>query len=110
MKSWRRLLYSAAAGILALAVIEVSPAAAGNIRQRRERQIERIESGVENDSLAWGEARKLRKEQRKIRRTASRMRADDGKLGPRERHRLHHMQDRASKHIYWAKHNDRLAK
>lgn len=75
------------------------------VRQARQRT--RIAAGVESGALRKGETRALRAEQRHIRHTKQRMRAGDGRLGPKERRRLDRMQDRASRHIRRAKHNGR---
>ncbi len=79
---------------------------AGRIHHRQYRQQKRIHQGFHSGELTWGEARSLEREQRHIQQ--SRRRAwSDGRLTPRERVRLEFQQDRASRHIYRAKHNDR---
>lgn len=72
---------------------------------RHARQAARIQAGVEKGSLVPREAHRLRHEQRNIQQSKRRMLASDGKIGPRERAKLHRMQDRASAHISRAKHN-----
>jgi hypothetical protein len=99
MKKRSRILHFLSASLLVLTMIDASPASAAEFRERRHRQQERIEQGMERGFLAPGEVRKLRREQKKIGHTAKRMRADDGKLDRRERKRLNRMQDRASRHI-----------
>ncbi len=107
MKNYNRPGCLILASLLVCAAIGAPSASAGKLTDRRERQLDRIDQGVQNGSLRRGEEHRLRHEQGKIRRTARRMRADDGKLGRRERSRLNRMQDRASRHIFRAKHNRR---
>lgn len=84
-----------------------SSASAGEPRARQVRQRARIQTAAVEGSLVRREARRLRHEQRIIQTTKRRMLADDGKLGPVEQARLQRMQDRASRHIFRAKHNAR---
>ncbi len=84
-----------------------SIASAGTPGNRQAHQRARIHDGVKNGDLLPREARRLAIEQRHIQKTKKRMRADDGKLDPAERARLDKMQDRASRHIFRAKHNGR---
>ncbi len=84
-----------------------SAASAGEATVRQARQRARIHNGVESGSLVPREARLLRHEQRHIRKSRRRMLGNDGKIGPAERARLHRKQDRASRHIFRAKHNGR---
>lgn len=109
MRIPNRFLISVTAGLLALAVIDVTPASAGKLRERRQTQLDRIEAGLSNRSLTTREAHRLRFQQKKLRRTAQRMRSDDGKLSQRERKKLNRMQNRASRQIIRAKHNRRTA-
>ncbi len=75
------------------------------IDQRQERQARRIEHGIDNGSLTHREAKKLRKQQRRIRKLERKMRAD-GHLEKRERRTLQSRLDQASDRIYRLKHND----
>ncbi|MBW2295599.1 MAG: hypothetical protein JRG94_25355 [Deltaproteobacteria bacterium] len=84
-----------------------SSASAGHPGARQLRQRARIQTGIENGSLVRPEARRLRHEQTHVRRARRRMLSDDGRLGSAERARLDRMQDRASRHIFRAKHNAR---
>ena len=79
---------------------------AGRIHHRQYRQQKRIHQGVHSGQLTWREARSLEREQRRIQRSRRRAWAD-GRLTPRERFRLEFQQDMASRHIYWARHNNR---
>ncbi len=102
-----RLLVLGVSTFFLASCIAASIASAGEPRTRQIRQRARIHTGVEKGALVPREARTLRHEQRHIANAKKRMRADDGKLGPAERARLHRMQDRASRHIFRAKHNGR---
>lgn len=77
------------------------------VHDRLQRQQQRIERGVENGALTRQEAKKLKKEQRKIRKLARNFRSD-GKLSRTEKAKLHKKLDRAGKRIWKLKHNDRV--
>jgi hypothetical protein len=87
-----------------LALIWCSAAWAGRSSIRNHRQKQRIRQGIRSNEIIRPEARRLKKEQRRINRAYHRATAD-GHLSWRERQRLNNMQDRASRHIYRAKHN-----
>jgi hypothetical protein len=87
-----------------LALIWCSAAWAGRSSIRNHRQKQRIRQGIRSNEIIRPEARKLKKEQRRINRAYHRATAD-GHLSWRERQRLNNMQNRASRHIYRAKHN-----
>ena len=91
----------------ALLLAGISAANAGEVDAREQRQHQRILAGIEDGSLAPGEARRLAREQLRIERTEQRFRRNDGHLGPVERARLNHRQNHASRHIRRARHNDR---
>jgi hypothetical protein len=76
---------------------------------RQELQRGRIQEGVKNESLTKRESRRLRLEQRHIRRVEKRM-AADGQITPEEKARLEKLQDRASKDIYKQKHDSQNQK
>lgn len=88
--------------ILALIWCSTAWADRSNIRDYRQRQ--RIRQGIRSGEIIRPEARRLKKEQRRINRAYHRATAD-GHLNWRERQRLNNMQNRASRHIYRAKHN-----
>jgi predicted transglutaminase-like cysteine proteinase len=100
----QRHLISAA--ILALAAFGASAqtSTAGAV-QRDVNQQTRIEQGLKDGSLTTGEAARLEKEQSRVDRLQSRDLAD-GKLTPAERTQLKAAQDKASRDIAAAKHND----
>ncbi|MCP4037232.1 MAG: hypothetical protein GY733_09875 [bacterium] len=104
----KRTLVVTIGTVFLLSGFAASVASAGQPVARQVRQSARIDQGVHNGTLRPREARHLATEQRKINKTRRRMIGDDGKLGPVERARLANMQDRASRHIFRAKHNARL--
>ncbi len=74
------------------------------INKRQVHQQERIKEGVKSGQLTHREARRLEAKQRKIQ--ADKMIAKaDGKVTPAERRHIKREQNRASRHIYRAKHN-----
>lgn len=102
----------AALGI-ALAVALVAPALADDtatpgVDRRQENQQDRIGQGVQSGALTPGEAVRLEKEQAAIDRAQGRAGAD-GVVTPKERARLHRMENRTSRDIYRKKHNRRTA-
>jgi hypothetical protein len=68
------------------------------VDKREQNQKERIKDGVQSGELTKVEAHKLREEQRGVKRTEARAKAD-GEVTPAERAKLDRKQDRASKHI-----------
>lgn len=76
---------------------------------RLDRQDMRIENGIESGELTRKEARRLRKQQRRIARLKRDFRRD-GHLTRKERRTLKNELSRASKRIYRLKHNDRYRK
>ncbi len=77
---------------------------AGYFRHRQIRQQHRIYNGVRTGQINCRELHRLEREQFRIARERRRMLAD-GYLNWRERLRLERHLDRASRHIYRAKHN-----
>ena len=77
----------------------------GRVDRRQDRQWSRLTEGWRPGELTRGEFCRLKKQQRKIGRMADRF-SSDGYLSDRERYRLEHAQDRASRHIARLKHND----
>ena len=75
------------------------------VNTREAEQHARIAQGRQSGELTNGETRALRGEQRNIRRSERRARAD-GDVTARERRRLDRKQDRASRDIRRAKHNN----
>lgn len=77
----------------------------GRVDRRQDKQRARIKNGRRSGELNRGETRRLKKQQRKIGRMERRF-SSDGHLSGKERRRLEHAQDRASKRIARMKHND----
>ena len=75
------------------------------IHKRLKRQRARIEHGIGIGELTRWEARKLMKQQRRIRRLAHAFR-EDGYMTRKERRILRHKLDKASDRIWSFKHND----
>lgn len=84
----------------------VNTAFAGRVKHRQIRQQKRIHQGVVSGELTRHETRRLEREQIHLQH-AKRKAWSDGQLTRRERVRLEIGQDRASRDIYRAKHNDR---
>jgi hypothetical protein len=110
MKSWKAI---SLAGLFAIGVSVWSGAAqaqysGGNVYQREAIQERQIQEGMRTGSLTPQEAARLEAEQRRIRETEARMRAD-GRLDPRERRRLERMQEKAERDIYREKHDKNVA-
>jgi hypothetical protein len=78
--------------------------ARGGSTDRQGKQFQRIRGGVKGGDVTRKEFKKLSREQRRIGRTIKNARAD-GRVNARERRHIHKFQNRASKHIYLAKHN-----
>lgn len=93
----------------ALAMTMAVPAVAGGVGQRQGNQQKRIHQGVRSGSLTPREAIRLEREQFRIERMERRLKAD-GTFTCRERARIHSRQNMASRHIYRAKHNRRVAR
>lgn len=82
-----------------------STLAGDRVNARQHRQRERIAEGVKSGELSQEETKKLRREERRIRKAEHRMRKD-GELDAGEKAKLEKMQDKASKDIYELKHNE----
>jgi len=75
---------------------------------RQGRQQRRIGNGIQNGSLTGREASHLEKQQVRLNRQETNMRAqDDGHLTQQDRSQLEHEQNRDSRNIYYDKHNAR---
>jgi hypothetical protein len=91
-------------GSLGLLLV-AAPAFAGEVRERQERQAERIHQGVKSGQLTPREAGALRAQQRHINQTREHALANDGRIGPGEARHLTREQDVANRDIYRLKHN-----
>lgn len=102
MKSSR--IYSAFMAALAL-VVWSDLAHAGREDRRQVRQRVRIQQGVKSGELTRQEAKKLRSEERHVRRMEHRAERD-GKITDQEAQRIESAQDKVSQDIYKEKHDD----
>lgn len=103
MKTSRRIFAALAAMGLA-----AGAAQAQTVDQRHYDQQRRIDQGLRTGSMTPGEARRVEHQQHSIDRQESRMRyRNGGRLNGHDRAVLQHREDRASRHIYRAKHNHR---
>jgi len=93
-----------AALLIMIGVLIINPAAAGTVTDRQVNQQERIYNGVANGELTKGEVIRLEKEQRHIQVVKQRS-WSDGHLNPKERLKIHNIQDNSNRHIYRLKHN-----
>ncbi len=91
--------------ITATSLLFVNVSFAGRPANRQVKQQERIHQGVKSGEVTKKEYRHLQKQQARIQRSKKQA-WSDGKLTKKERVRLEHQQDKASRHIYRAKHND----
>jgi hypothetical protein len=83
-------------------------AQAQTVDQRHYDQQRRIDHGLRTGSMTPGEAHRVEYQQHSIDRQEARMRdRNGGRLNGYDRAVLQHREDRASRHIYNAKHNGR---
>jgi hypothetical protein len=95
-------------GIAAVSLIGTA-ASAQTVDQRHADQQGRIIQGERSGALTPGEASRVERQQGSIDRQEGRMRAaDGGHLTHYDRRVLQHRENRASAHIYRAKHNGRV--
>ncbi len=71
---------------------------------RQRKQFQRIRGGVKSGEVTRKEFKRLGREQRRIGESIKNARAD-GRVNARERRHIRKLQDKASKHIFLAKHN-----
>lgn len=94
---------------ISICLIASAPTYAGHgksrLLDRFERQHERIQNGIASGQLTRGEAKKLKKQQRGIRRLTREFR-EDGRLNKNERRILTAKLDKASNRIWKFKHNN----
>lgn len=103
MKTVTRIL-AAVAGIGIIA----GAAQAQTVDQRHAYQQQRIDNGLRSGRMTPGEAHRVERQQVSIDRQEARMRyRHGGHLNGYDRAVLQHREDRASRHIYHAKHNGR---
>ncbi len=80
--------------------------AEGQVARRQDHQQERIANGINSGQLTPGETIRLEKGEKRIENTREKALAD-GKMTRGEKARLNKMQNKESRKIYRAKHNDR---
>ena len=101
------------AGLMALSTGASAQAAQQAFEQRvdnrQDRQEQRIENGISSGALTAPEARSIGRQQAGIVRAEARAEAD-GKVTRKEAIGLEKRQDRASRHIYRAKHDAQTRK
>jgi hypothetical protein len=103
MKASHRII----AALLTIGTV-AGAASAQTVDQRHAYQQHRIDRGLRNGSLTPYEAHRVEYQQRSIDRQEARMRyRNGGRLNGYDRAVLQHREDRASRHIYDAKHNGR---
>lgn len=94
-----------------LAILAVSflafNAEARRDQNREHKQQSRIKAGVKSKELTVGEAKRLRKGQKKLDRMQTKFKADDGVIDAKEKARLEFEQDKQSAKIYKLKHNEK---
>lgn len=102
-----RGLVAGMVGVSLLAGVS-SDAYAGRVARRERHQQARIQQGVKSGELTQGEAARLERGEARIenRREAA---LEDGKMDGGERRQLRRMQNRESRRIWRAKHNERTA-
>ena len=107
---------SAALAILALPVVAQStntaaPVTGKTIQQRKENQQDRIAQGVKSGQLTPKETAHLEKKEAQINKEERKDRAaNGGKLTPQDKKQITRQQNRESRKIYRAKHNDKVQK
>ena len=100
----KTVIMLAAIAVIGLVFADVSMA--GRVGNRQIHQNKRIHQGVKSTELTFNETRMLMHEQHKIQRTKKRA-LKDGVATPKERVHMEVQQDKASRHTYRLKHNDR---
>lgn len=101
------MMHKLSHALIGLAFIGTA-ASAQPVDQRHADQAARIDHGVASGRLTPGEAGRVEHQQASIDRQESRMRSrDGGHLTAYDRAHLQHRENRASRHIYHAKHNGR---
>lgn len=91
---------------MALVFMTANASLAGHMGQRQRNQHKRIAKGIRSGKITHGESLRLARQQWLFQQAKRRARAD-GWLSPQDKRRLDRIQDRASRHIYKAKHNFR---
>ena len=82
----------------------------GRIKQRKEKQQDRIAKGVENGSLTAKETAKIEGKEAKLNKEIRRDRQDGGGLTNKEKAKINRQQNKISKEIYKDKHDGQTQK
>ncbi len=101
-----KILAGALVALLAITSIANAQTSTPVIKHREHRQERRINHRVRNGELTRNEAHRLRNDERNIRNDKRMAKADD-RVTMGERRQLRHEENRTSRAIYRAKHNDR---
>lgn len=113
----KSLLIAAFAAVFAISGISVAQTRTQShpvkkvhtVSHRQKVQQKRIIHGVKSGQLTKRETRSLERQQARIQRTKRiDKKRNGGKLTPAEKRHLNRMQNRASRHIYRAKHNKKI--
>jgi len=86
--------------------ISADMAQAGRVGNRQIKQQKRIQQGLKSEELTQNEVLRLEREQCLIQKTKQVI-LKDGKVTPKERLRLERQQNKANRHIYRLKHNEK---
>jgi len=109
----KRVIISILTGALLVGTAGMSFAAdekGGRIKQRKEKQQERIAKGVENGSLNAKEAARIERNEAKLNKEIRRDRQDGGGLTNKEKAKINRQQNKISKEIYKEKHDGQTQK
>lgn len=90
---------------MVLSMVSFAQERTPKVNERQRTQQSRIQQGNQSSELTHRETSLLRKEQKHIRRSERRAKAD-GAVTVSERRRLDRKQDQASRHIHKAKNNE----
>ena len=100
----KRMLLAVSAMTLLITGMAYAEAETPVIDQRQTNQEKRIDQGIASGQLNEREANRLNKQQGHINKMEDKVKSD-GVLTKREKARIHHAQDRASRHIAREKHD-----
>ena len=92
--------------LIGLALSAPAQSGKGHVIKRQKNQQTRIKNGVQNGSVTRAEFRRLENQQARTRRLVKHS-ASDGEVTNKERFAIHKRQDKNSRSIFRAKHNDR---
>jgi hypothetical protein len=106
MRTLRGFRFVSIAALACAALLVASDASAGPIKNRKERQQDRIGQGVQSGQLTSREAARLERKETALNKEESKMRQNNGgALTPRDRRIINRQQNRLSRDIYHQKHD-----